>query len=70
MTLTPRQQEIASLVARGMSSRQIADRTGLSEETVNVHIKQAAQRLGGETRPRHQLTLWFLNLQSPSGDAA
>lgn len=71
MNLTPRQTEIAEFVAKGLSSRQIARQTGLSQETVNVHIKEAAQRLGGHTAPRHRLTLWFFSLSTPTpGDAA
>jgi len=60
MNLTPRQTEIASLVAKGLTAKGIAAETGLSEKTVDVHIQQAAQRLGGDTSPRHRLTLWFL----------
>lgn len=64
MKLTPRQKEIASLVAQGMSTKEIGSAIGLSPETVNVHIKQAAERIGGDTMPRHRLTLWFYKLRS------
>ena len=60
MNLTPRQTEIASLVAKGLTAKDIAVETGLSDRTVEVHIQQAANRLGSEGRPRHRLTLWFL----------
>lgn len=68
MVLTPRQQEVAGLVAKGMTARQIADRLGIAEQTVKIHIQDAAEQLPGETAPRHKLTLWFL--QSGPSDAA
>jgi DNA-binding NarL/FixJ family response regulator len=62
MNLTPRQSEIAGMVAKGLSTRAIASETGLSPDTVNAHIKQAAHRLGGDTAPRHRLTIWFFHV--------
>lgn len=59
--LTPRQQEIAQMVARGMSYKAIAKETGLSVHTVDNHIRQAAERLPIEGSPRHRLTLFVLN---------
>ena len=61
--LTPRQLEIASYVAKGLKAREIAGALGVSPRTVEFHIEQAAQRIGGETRPRHTLTIWFLSLK-------
>lgn len=69
--LTPRQREIAGLVAQDMSAREIAKRTGISERTVEVHIQQAAKRIGGESAPQYRprrLLVWFFNLDS--GNAA
>lgn len=62
MALTPRQTEIAGLVARGMSNKVIAAKTDLAVETVKVHIKMAAARLPGHESARHKLTIWFLNI--------
>jgi DNA-binding NarL/FixJ family response regulator len=59
--LTNRQQEIASLVARGLSAREISRQLGVSEKTVDAHIQDASKRLGGTTPPRHQLMVWALN---------
>lgn len=61
--LSPRQAEIASLVARGLSDKVIAARTELAIETVRVHIQNAAARLPGNSSPRHKLTLWFFNIE-------
>lgn len=63
MELTPRQTEIAALVARGLSDKVIAARTELAIETVRVHIQNAATRIGGSGTPRHRITLWFFNIQ-------
>ncbi|HEY7485248.1 MAG TPA: AAA family ATPase [Streptosporangiaceae bacterium] len=43
--LTPRQTEVAGLVAAGLTNRQIARRLGLSENTVEVHLRRAYSRL-------------------------
>ena len=69
MNLTPRQAEIAGLVARGMSTKAIASEAGISERTAEVHIQQAAQRIGGDTPPRHRLMLWFFSLKKKAPEA-
>lgn len=57
--LTPRQREIAQLVARGLTNKEIAKVTGLSRRTVEDHIAEAANRIPGDTKPRHKLIVWF-----------
>jgi DNA-binding NarL/FixJ family response regulator len=44
--LTPRQREILQLAAEGHSSKEIAQRLGLSFKTVEAHRAQLMQRLG------------------------
>jgi DNA-binding NarL/FixJ family response regulator len=44
--LTPRQDEIASLVAEGLSNKDIAQRTCLSVGTVKDHVHAILNRLG------------------------
>ena len=69
--LTPRQKEIAGLVAKRLSRRAIAERVGLSEETVKQHISEAAHRIGGEGRARERIICWFFTLESSqTNDAA
>lgn len=46
MTLTPREQDIASLVAEGLLNREIAERLGISAKTVQVHRGDASSKLG------------------------
>jgi DNA-binding NarL/FixJ family response regulator len=44
-TLTPREQEVLSLVAEGLSNQAIAARIFLSERTVEAHVTQIFQKL-------------------------
>jgi ATP/maltotriose-dependent transcriptional regulator MalT len=44
--LTPRQQEIARLVADGLTNQQIADELGVKVKTVEMHLTRAYSRLG------------------------
>ena len=63
--LTPREKQIAALVARGMPNKVIAAKLGVSTRTVEAHIQHAAQRIGREDiSPRHSLTVWFYDLSA------
>ncbi|MFJ3232141.1 ATP-binding protein [Streptomyces sp. NPDC086787] len=48
--LTPRQVQVAMLVAEGMTNRQIASRLDISEWTVVNHLRQIMRRLGCTSR--------------------
>ena len=48
--LSPRESEVASLVALALSNRQIADRLVLSERTVESHVRSILTKLGYATR--------------------
>jgi two-component system nitrate/nitrite response regulator NarL len=37
-SLTPREQQVAEAIARGLSNRQIAEEFGISPETVKRHL--------------------------------
>lgn len=60
--LTPRQREVAELVALGMRTKAIARTLGISVHTAKNHIEQAAQRLPGHGPPRHRLSFWVFTL--------
>ena len=49
--LTPRQREVLQLVAEGKTSKDIADRLGLSVKTVESHRAQLMKRLGVTNLP-------------------
>lgn len=53
--LTPREREIASLAAQGLSSNEIAARLYLSPRTVNNHLQSTYAKLG--IRGRHELNV-------------
>ena len=48
--LTRRQVEILSLVERGLTTKEIARQAGISEHSVNTHIRRATRTLGVGTR--------------------
>ena len=48
--ITERQTEILRLVARGMTSKEIARHEGISLHTVNTHVRRARGALGVGTR--------------------
>ena len=51
--LTPREREIATLLARGYSNRQLAEALVISEQTAETHVKRVLSKLG--LRSRHQV---------------
>jgi DNA-binding NarL/FixJ family response regulator len=48
--MTPRQSEVASLVAQGRTNKQIARELGISDKTVKCHVHEVLNKLGIETR--------------------
>jgi predicted ATPase/DNA-binding CsgD family transcriptional regulator len=54
--LTKRESEVAALVARGLTNREIAGRLYLSIRTVEVHVDHILSKLGFRTRT--QLAVW------------
>jgi two-component system, NarL family, response regulator LiaR len=54
--LTPREAEIVALITRGLSNREIADRAGVSINSVKTYIRSAYRKIGVERRP--EAVLW------------
>jgi DNA-binding CsgD family transcriptional regulator len=48
--LSPREHEVVSLLAAGLTGEQVALRLGISPATVRVHIRNATAKLGASTR--------------------
>jgi DNA-binding NarL/FixJ family response regulator len=48
--LTPQQQQIVRLAARGLSNREIGERLFLSPRTVGSHLYRSYPKLGVSTR--------------------
>ena len=57
-TLTRRQTQVAALVAKGWSNRQIADELVISERTAESHVERIRDRLG--FRSRAQVAAWYV----------
>ncbi|MBI2734033.1 MAG: DNA-binding response regulator [Aquabacterium sp.] len=49
-SLTPRETEVLSWLAKGKTNRDIADILGMSHRTVNKHLDHIFEKLGVETR--------------------
>lgn len=54
--LTPREEEVLSLVGEGLANKQIARRLGISEKTVKAHLTNVFQSIGVESRT--EAALW------------
>lgn len=59
-SLTPREQEIAWLTARGRTNRQIARALFISIETVKTHVRHVLDKFG--VRSKADLRLLFIDL--------
>jgi DNA-binding NarL/FixJ family response regulator len=58
LALSPREQEVASLVAEGLRNREIASILVLSERTVHGHVRNILSKLGLTSRT--QIATWGL----------
>ena len=63
--LTPRELEVACLVADGLGNREIAGRLFLSKRTVDSHIEHIFAKLSFSSRA--QLAGWFREQEQPGG---
>jgi DNA-binding CsgD family transcriptional regulator len=54
--LTPRESEVARLIARGLSNRQIAEALVISERTADSHVYRVLNKLGFSSRA--QIAVW------------
>jgi predicted ATPase/DNA-binding SARP family transcriptional activator/DNA-binding CsgD family transcriptional regulator len=66
--LTRREQEVAVLVARGLTNRQISTELGISERTAGNHVARILRKLG--LRSRAQIASWTTERQllAPEAD--
>jgi two-component system, NarL family, nitrate/nitrite response regulator NarL len=48
--LSPREGEVALLVARGLSNKAVAHELGISDGTVKTHMHSIFQKLGTKSR--------------------
>ena len=48
--LSPREREVALLVARGLTNKEVARELGLCDGTVKIHLHRIFQKLGAKSR--------------------
>ena len=48
--LSPREREVALLVARGLTNKEVARELGLCDGTVKIHLHNIFQKLGAKSR--------------------
>ena len=57
LALTRREEEVAALVAHGLSNRQIATELSISEHTSATHVRRTLKKLG--LKSRAQIGSWL-----------
>src|SRR5438128_9405783 len=60
--LSPREIEVAGMVAEGLTNREIAARLFISERTADGHLEHIREKLGVNTRA--QVTAWVVRQES------
>jgi len=56
--LTPRQRQVAALIAEGLTNKQVAERLYITERSAESHVERIMDRLG--FRSRSQIAAWFV----------
>ena len=64
-TVTPRQRQVAALVAQGRSNRQIAEELVITERSAESHVERIRARLG--FRSRAQIAAWYVATNPQDG---
>ena len=64
MQLSPRQEEVLSLIAAGFTDKEIAVRLGVRQRTVRTHLERLYARHGLHNRAG-ALTAWLRSSAAP-----
>jgi DNA-binding NarL/FixJ family response regulator len=65
--LSPRENEVLDLLAKGMANKHIADNLGISYETVCVHLRRIYKKL--HVRSRTEAVIKHLQSRTPATDS-
>ena len=60
--LSPREHEVAVLIAEGHTNREIGERLVISEWTVDTHVRHILTKLG--LRSRAQVAAWVMQARA------
>jgi len=67
--ITARELEVLALIADGFSTREIAQRLWITDETVRTHVRRLLNRLGARTRAHAVGIAYRDGLWSRNGEA-
>lgn len=72
--LTPRQAEVAEMVAQCLTNKQIAETLVVEEQTVKFHISKVYEKLGFNKSPMCQRVMlarwWWTNIEREASKPA
>ena len=60
MILTPREEQVAQLVAEGFTKRQVAESLHISESWVDGCVRSIVNKIPGEARGTKKIMRWVL----------
>ena len=70
LPLSPRERQIADMVSKGLTNRQIAALSYVSENTVKQHLKHIFSKMNVSARAELVQAVWATNRGGANGDPA